>query len=190
MKCFRPLSGKWGYRFGSTSHRNAEQVKPVSVPSRGNGVIDTDEEVAVDVDDDTEGFRPLSGKWGYRFVQNEEVFTMLQPCFRPLSGKWGYRFYNNLRAESKPSFLFPSPLGEMGLSIGKVPRNVHPDSQSFRPLSGKWGYRSAFSRYLHTLFIVSVPSRGNGVIDRHFAAGMSRAQWYVSVPSRGNGVID
>ena len=61
---------------------------------------------------------------------------------------------------------FPSPLGEMGLSISREvlpPRLV---LASFRPLSGKWGYRSNVS-LLHTARAigVSVPSRGNGVID-------------------------
>ena len=43
--------------------------------------------------------------------------------------------------------------------------------QGFRPLSGKWGYRSG-KRYimekLATVVTVSVPSRGNGVIDASF----------------------
>ena len=110
----------------------------------------------------------------------------------------------------KPEFnrrMFPSPLGEMGLSIGYSHRHWNKLScvsvpsrgngvidytveeinaldleTSFRPLSGKWGYRSVNTSVESTMTSpVSVPSRGNGVIDR------ARA---VSVPSRGNGVID
>ena len=38
-------------------------------------------------------------------------------CFRPLSGKWGYRL--DELAPVRDAFIaqFPSPLGEMGLSI-------------------------------------------------------------------------
>ena len=36
--------------------------------------------------------------------------------------------------------LFPSPLGEMGLSITTTSTNARV-AGSFRPLSGKWGYR-------------------------------------------------
>ena len=66
----------------------------------------------------SDGFRPLSGKWGYRYVkrQQHEVFDVLT-SFRPLSGKWGYR------STAKP------------------------------------GVRLERQR------LVSVPSRGNGVID-------------------------
>ena len=36
--------------------------------------------------------------------------------FRPLSGKWGYRLTKPAIELSK-TYVFPSPLGEMGLSI-------------------------------------------------------------------------
>ena len=62
--------------------------------------------------------------------------------FRPLSGKWGYRYHVHVVLSHKP-LLFPSPLGEMGLSI-------------FRMVPIPHFFGSA---------PVSVPSRGNGVID-------------------------
>ena len=63
-------------------------------------------------------------------------------------------------------------------------------SPSFRPLSGKWGYRSELAAIEYTIEnVVSVPSRGNGVIDTYQTNG-NRPLERVSVPSRGNGVID
>ena len=39
-----------------------------------------------------ESFRPLSGKWGYRYTQAEiDSLDLETTGFRPLSGKWGYR---------------------------------------------------------------------------------------------------
>ena len=38
----------------------------VSVPSRGNGVIDMEKLIQF-IADNGESFRPLSGKWGYRY---------------------------------------------------------------------------------------------------------------------------
>ena len=40
-KSFRPLSGKWGYRLDEKMTKVAEKANEVSVPSRGNGVIDS-----------------------------------------------------------------------------------------------------------------------------------------------------
>ena len=61
--------------------------------------------------------------------------------FRPLSGKWGYRSWT-VEVAWYDSPEFPSPLGEMGLSIGRVTRLEELRAQGcFRPLSGKWGYR-------------------------------------------------
>ena len=37
--------------------------------------------------------------------------------FRPLSGKWGYRFEDYIGVRLTIADMFPSPLGEMGLSI-------------------------------------------------------------------------
>ena len=88
--------------------------------------------------------------------------------FRPLSGKWGYRYHVHVVLSHKP-LLFPSPLGEMGLSI-------------FRMVPIPHFFGSA---------PVSVPSRGNGVIDTlSTPMNASSARITVSVPSRGNGVID
>ena len=67
---------------------NANNIEVVvSVPSRGNGVIDfcTGAFHAL-----ANGFRPLSGKWGYRSELSAECRELLE-SFRPLSGKWGYR---------------------------------------------------------------------------------------------------
>ena len=63
----------------------------------------------------------------------------------------------------------------------------------FRPLSGKWGYRFVLAQDTEPIIqFVSVPSRGNGVIDHEsFSRSVPRRYLYaVSVPSRGNGVID
>ena len=46
-------------------------------------------------------------------------FSELQESesFRPLSGKWGYRSSDSVRTALRKAIKFPSPLGEMGLSI-------------------------------------------------------------------------
>ena len=85
---------------------------------------------------------------------------------------------------------FPSPLGEMGLSIGE---NWEPMSwlQMFPSPLGEMGL-SIVERVIDGLAFtmrVSVPSRGNGVIDSTLARLMASFV-QVSVPSRGNGVID
>ena len=79
----------------------------------------------------------------------------------------------------------------MGLSIADRTGQVFDKFSSFRPLSGKWGYRFDEEGNVELVARVSVPSRGNGVIDlidinRKLKALASQ----VSVPSRGNGVID
>ena len=88
---FRPLSGKWGYRSSAKiiilSMMNNTIV---SVPSRGNGVIDVLRKTANEPWTVEVGFRPLSGKWGYRF-REETTMNITKIGFRPLSGKWGYR---------------------------------------------------------------------------------------------------
>ena len=61
--------------------------------------------------------------------------------FRPLSGKWGYRFATLYPDLSDYIGRFPSPLGEMGLSICQLLNLAFALNVSFRPLSGKWGYR-------------------------------------------------
>ena len=62
---------------------------------------------------------------------------------------------------------------------------------SFRPLSGKWGYRLVKAHILtQKIAAVSVPSRGNGVIDFSLGGWSPLLRAGVSVPSRGNGVID
>ena len=137
--CFRPLSGKWGYRFGKRFEKGGG--KGVSVPSRGNGVIDPPNHGRFSRQLPS-CFRPLSGKWGYRFMQFLVESNADGESFRPLSGKWGYRLallgmIDGTIVDDK----FPSPLGEMGLSIGSMVRQPRVGCSSFRPLSGKWGYR-------------------------------------------------
>ena len=135
----------------------------VSVPSRGNGVIDT----------------------------TCMSFLATSPsCFRPLSGKWGYRSsawcqYHIFLVRLQ----FPSPLGEMGLSIRLAP-HTRPCNIGFRPLSGKWGYRS------NVIAIKISCAQGfrplSGKWGYRFGGGRKLKQFIVlvSVPSRGNGVID
>ena len=162
--CFRPLSGKWGYRFDALMNalydalyakfpsplgemglsikmessrfpslskfpsplgemglsinvrlRVKRWLICVSVPSRGNGVIDQPGAESIE-EELSDGFRPLSGKWGYRSEPRDLQSLLLSPSFRPLSGKWGYR-------------------------------------------------SERISKRFKTRSMVSVPSRGNGVID-------------------------
>ena len=167
---FRPLSGKWGYR---SCHDNTIEYRlcKVSVPSRGNGVIDKAwcimETILNKVSVPSRGngvidltaplltmtasstsFRPLSGKWGYR--SQVVMYYPGKTCqsFRPLSGKWGYRSHDGAYARIG-RYMFPSPLGEMGLSIWGLQSRAAVSMNSFRPLSGKWGYR-----YLETSFVM------------------------------------
>ena len=102
--------GEMGLSNGWTTRRIDTAAK-VSVPSRGNGVIDCT-------------------------VTRSEA-TSRCSSFRPLSG----RLTNLMRDLVMDYGVFPSPLGEMGLSIGIVVAD------------------RAGNVY------VSVPSRGNGVID-------------------------
>ena len=112
---FRPLSGKWGYRFA----------------------------LATDPKEKRHGFRPLSGKWGYRFIDNGHEHKYAGGFPSPL-GEMGLSIPE--RNTTMTTFTwFPSPLGEMGLSIRVVARALYATTRSFRPLSGKWGYRLALS---------------------------------------------
>ena len=112
---FRPLSGKWGYRFRTAITRAKGPLFQVSVPSRGNGVIDLDE----------------NGK-----AKDWDIIGFPSPL-----GEMGLSISRNNTSERGIYHRFPSPLGEMGLSIREGHDNGH----------------------FHLL--VSVPSRGNGVID-------------------------
>ena len=49
--------------------------------------------------------------------------------FRPLSGKWGYRSEENGVSCYGNDYLFPSPLGEMGLSIALTMRSRRDNSR-------------------------------------------------------------
>ena len=136
----------------------------VSVPSRGNGVIDVKR-------------------------QQHDVFDVLS--FRPLSGKWGYRFDALMNALYDALYAkFPSPLGEMGLSI-KMESSRFPSLSKFPSPLGEMGLSiNVRLRVKRWLICVSVPSRGNGVIDLNRAIYNHFCFRRVSVPSRGNGVID
>ena len=159
---FRPLSGKWGYRFVSSASdsRGGEQV---SVPSRGNGVIDLAFPACPGAANDGVSV-PSRGNGVIDLTTQME--TPIFACFRPLSGKWGYRYITKI-------------------GIGEY-RN------GFRPLSGKWGYRfvDIQKNMERVAKKVSVPSRGNGVIDSEAFTRTETVSEAVSVPSRGNGVID
>ena len=84
---------------------------------------------------------------------------------------------------------FPSPLGEIGLSIRKdqPPRrrlHVSVPSRGNRVIDCTWAF------FARVNGIVSVPSRGNRVIDTAIITMQAIAATQVSVPSRGNRVID
>ena len=88
---FRPLSGKWGYRYVHRSGQAGVQPPHVSVPSRGNGVIDSigflesgRQRFPAPVSVPSRG-NGVIDSW----VCNWTIFPKLQSCFRPLSGKWG-----------------------------------------------------------------------------------------------------
>ena len=162
-------------------------------------------------------FRPLSGKWGYRFMRDLVMDYQVRDGFRPLSGKWGYRSLVIDEDDAIVIDKFPSPLGEMGLSIFSVMQEAISEREFPSPL-GEMGLSIGSGRLACTLTfagIVSVPSRGNGVIDhrqrslvtpigttcfrplsgkwgyRYFLKRLRRQTLtQVSVPSRGNGVID
>ena len=141
LASFRPLSGKWGYRSERTHGSERRGTGQVSVPSRGNGVIDLVEEAG-------------KNKGGYA--------TFPSPL-----GEMGLSMGNGTSKGTVSIGMFPSPLGEMGLSINGVDAPcTNTTLVSFRPLSGKWGYRFENIVAINPdIKKVSVPSRGNGVID-------------------------
>ena len=111
--------------------------------------------------------------------------------FRPLSGKWGYR------SGAVPSIarcpvtsLFPSPLGEMGLSITRTYALKKLMMLVSVPSRGNGVIDQPKKGRTQSEGTVSVPSRGNGVIDRSIETELKERKNEVSVPSRGNGVID
>ena len=87
---------------------------------------------------------------------------------------------------------FPSPLGEMGLSIYIMAKVTELNALEFPSPLGEMGLSIRLDvNNCGDKATVSVPSRGNGVIDkRKQKARQSCGQGWVSVPSRGNGVID
>ena len=87
-------------------------IMAVSVPSRGNGVIDL--------------VRP-------------RVSSLTKQVSVPSRGNGVIDLA--LPAARLPLVLFPSPLGEMGLSICTTSFDYYATATGFRPLSGKWGYR-------------------------------------------------
>ena len=115
-------------------------MNEVSVPSRGNGVIDhvgSYSRYGII----RAGFRPLSGKWGYRYCIYSRIVRNELEWFPSPLGEMGLSIYSTPVALLGMIDGFPSPLGEMGLSIYQV-RDVWAYNVScFRPLSGKWGYR-------------------------------------------------
>ena len=114
----------------------------VSVPSRGNGVIDLVNKC--NVRKGATVFPSPLGEMGLSICNehyNDASYSRHATGFRPLSGKWGYRYCSNTTM----------------MHVRKC----------FRPLSGKWGYRSFdLEKSSDANQLVSVPSRGNGVIDQ------------------------
>ena len=137
---FRPLSGNRGYRYVHRSGQAGVQPPHVSVPSRGNGVIDNS--FFDFYGNDVSRFPSPLGEMGLSIRLSTLKPPRCSTCFRPLSGKWGYRLVTRIGIGTNYR-AFPSPLGEMGLSIIRSKRLT-----------------------LSTLRRVSVPSRGNGVIDQ------------------------
>ena len=89
----------------------------VSVPSRGNGVIDSAADFNLDIDG-WWSFRPLSGKWGYRSTAEREelAYNILLEVSVPSRGNGVIDI--SVTFEGVCGYtVFPSPLGEMGLSI-------------------------------------------------------------------------
>ena len=104
-------------------------------------------------------------------------------CFRPLSGKWGYRYlYANYLADNMA--WFPSPLGEMGLSMFMHATYSFELNAEFPSPLGEMGLsmRDQNGVFKASASFVSVPSRGNGVIDR-FTLVVDCAEAVVMFPS-------
>ena len=91
----------------------------VSVPSRGNGVIDITRSITTTAC--IGQFPSPLGEMGLS-IGLLRAHGNLDGGFRPLSGKWGYRSYS------------PATWSDVQFDTG------------FRPLSGKWGYRSDWFR--------------------------------------------
>ena len=125
--------------------RERRGLYPVSVPSRGNGVIDCAGYELISTEE-LRSFRPLSGKWGYRFTKLKKQGLVEEAGFPSPLGEMGLSIMSE-HMTIEAATMFPSPLGEMGLSITSKPRTQFMStSKSFRPLSGKWGYRSFLLR--------------------------------------------
>ena len=155
-----------GLSIGDYLHAVNSQSQTVSVPSRGNGVID----------------EPLS--WSSLWVGSFD-------SFRPLAGHGGYRSYALALKNGQPAYRLPSPLGDMGLSIRTRLESGYYRQTRFPSPLGEMGL--SIINYMADISPrkrVSVPSRGNGVIDSQQAGTIAAVFENVSVPSRGNGVID
>ena len=133
-------------------------------------------------------FRPLSGKWGYRFKQGASgiIATHAEQRFRPLSGKWGYRscslsieelqkrwlvsvpsrrngvidqFHTDLHELAVPWRWFPSPLGEMGLSIYQNSEQAKAVRERFPSPLGEMGLSIKYVRWcIEHGFVSEFPS--------------------------------
>ena len=115
----------------------------IFVPSRGNEVIDCRREVR-----ERRGLYPVSvpsrgnGVIDYTDIQSYDVDWMYM--FPSPLGEMGLSISTGMKSRNgwTASFGFPSPLGEMGLSILTTRWPTWSSAKtSFRPLSGKWGYR-------------------------------------------------
>ena len=112
------LSAAWPYS------RRVEFPSPL-----GEMGLSITKDISKHVRQSIQSFRPLSGKWGYRSTLVPAVWSLRLPSFRPLSGKWGYRFDCLCRQPLHDCGKFPSPLGEMGLSIALTMRSRRDNSR-------------------------------------------------------------
>ena len=128
-----------GLSIRPTTRKNARNISPVSVPSRGNGVIDHARHQRRFRADDYQVSVPSRGNGVI-----DSTLARLMASFVQVSvpSRGNGVIDTAINAYNSQLFEFPSPLGEMGLSIHAAGQ----DEQQPR--------------------IVSVPSRGNRVIDK------------------------
>ena len=139
MESFRPLSGNREYQLGA-----------LHVVSRGRLFA---------------SFRPLSGNREYQLKMENDSIAFLS--FRPLSGNREYQHDGAFYWDMFGTGLFPSPLGEQGIST----------------------WNQGWTGRLVACSLVSVPSRGTGNINPAKTTTHS-VRSPVSVPSRGTGNIN
>ena len=107
---FRPLSGKWGYRYVHRSGQAGVQPPHVSVPSRGNGVINSrDDTYAVHYVMELEFPSPL-GDWRHQPIMTCGTMPAAPfASFRPLSGRCVRKQYRQHDINMLPNALARRP---------------------------------------------------------------------------------